>query len=222
MGSRAKWLFGALTCLVAVLTATTFAQAVDQTSKNGCTSPQAYLGALTSPSFNATARRDDDGELPGLVRDRSSEPVRRRHPVEYSWTPARGSRATTGSSARRSRGPVCGGGPGRPRPAVFEHGHERLPPSISTSASTFRCRWRHRTCRSASPSNTNDQAYQGFRGVGIDQVSINSVPAVSENFEAAAPTWSFDPASGPGGPFWQIIANPQNIASRAPRSIRTW
>ena len=53
MGSRAKWLFGALTCLVAVLTATTFAQAVDQTSKNGCTSPQAYSGALTSPSFNA-------------------------------------------------------------------------------------------------------------------------------------------------------------------------
>ena len=49
MGSRAKWFLGALICLVAVLTAATFAQAVDQTSKNGCTSPVTYDGSITSP-----------------------------------------------------------------------------------------------------------------------------------------------------------------------------
>ena len=53
MRLRAKALLCALTCLAAVLTAATLAQAVDQTAKNGCTSPVAYEASLTSPTFTA-------------------------------------------------------------------------------------------------------------------------------------------------------------------------
>src|SRR6188474_3399388 len=51
MGSRARWLLCVLAVLAAVLTGATYAYAVDQTSKNGCTSPQPYSGSLTTPPF---------------------------------------------------------------------------------------------------------------------------------------------------------------------------
>ena len=55
MHFRAKALLCAITCLAAVLTAATLAQAVDQTAKNGCTSPLSYEASLTSPSFNSSS-----------------------------------------------------------------------------------------------------------------------------------------------------------------------
>src|SRR5215218_9422707 len=42
----------AVVLISAALVGTTFAQAVVQEPKNGCTSPQPYSGSLTSPSFS--------------------------------------------------------------------------------------------------------------------------------------------------------------------------
>ena len=81
MQFRAKALLCAITCLAAVLTAATLAQAVDQTPKNGCTSPQAYEGSITSPPFVPLAERREHAQhrVPGLVRDRERRTRRLRH-----------------------------------------------------------------------------------------------------------------------------------------------
>src|SRR5688500_12733128 len=49
---RLKVFLCGVTCIAATSAGTTFAEAqIQQTPKNGCSSPDAYSGALTSPSF---------------------------------------------------------------------------------------------------------------------------------------------------------------------------
>jgi hypothetical protein len=66
--------------------------------------------------------------------------------------------------------------------------------------------------------DTGDSTYQGFRGLGIDTVATSgATPAPNATFDNGPPTgWTFDGASGPGGPFWSVPVNPGAISIRSP------
>ena len=225
MGSRARWLLCVLAVLAAVLTAATYAYAVDQQPKNGCTSPQPYSGSLTTPAFTPGGgpeiRRVHS--LPGLVRDRERGPQRvrphdgriQRATAGATWNPLDNSDLTAGDLARH---------PQAERPTPVTRTTARAPRRASrTSTSTCRCRWRIAGCPGACQFDTGDTTYQGFRGVGIDHLSIEPRPAV--------PAANFD--SGVAGGLdlrWSqrsrraVLAGAskpaEHRASRAPRSIR--
>jgi hypothetical protein len=59
--------------------------------------------------------------------------------------------------------------------------------------------------------DTGDGAYQGFRGVGVDNISLPTTSGpLTEDFESS-PSWTFDPEPAPGAPFWHVIANSDGI-----------
>ena len=64
--------------------------------------------------------------------------------------------------------------------------------------------------------DTVDETYQGFRGVAVDQVNVNSPDLPREGFEQGAPGWTLEPASGPGAPSWRILTNPENLSVKSP------
>ena len=54
-------------------------------------------------------------------------------------------------------------------------------------------------------------------GSGSTRYSLPEFGATVEGFEnGAAPDWTFDPPSGPGGPSWQILTDPQNVSVKSP------
>jgi hypothetical protein len=61
---------------------------------------------------------------------------------------------------------------------------------------------------------TVDSLYQGFRGVAVDEISIDGL-GPTEGFESAT-NWTLDPASGPGAPSWRILNNPQDVSVKNP------
>jgi len=221
MGSRAKWFLGALTCLIAVLTATTFAQAVDQTPKNGCTSPQPYSGSLTTPSFNTNPDGPTSVSLQGWFEIESVAPGSFDViPVEYSLDPGPGQlprdwiefgsltdpaqvQPNTSSAADV---PYSNGGTSvAPQFQIYNF----TLPDTTIGAANVQIRFRF---------DTVDATYQGFRGVGIDDVtSAGATPAIAETFENGIPgTWQVDGPSGPGGPFWQVPPNPGGVSVKNP------
>ena len=223
MGSRAKWFLGALTCLVAVLTAATFAQAVDQTSKNGCTSPQPYVGSLTTPPVEVLPA---GAEFTPGIRFNGWFEVESVAPgafdvmtVEYSLDPGVGQGprqwvqfATLTDQAQ----PNTGGGPDQP----YSNNGTNVAPSFQPFSFAVPPEAQAQTgVEFRFTFNTNDATYQGFRGLGVDDVAIDTVGSpFSENFDAAQPPagWAFDGASGPGGPFWQVLSNSQGVSVRSP------
>lgn len=219
MSLRAKWLLCALTCLAAVLTAATMAQAVDQTSKNGCTSPQAYSGSITSPAFTPTGSVEFGAQIDfrGWFEIESVAPGSFDNiTVEYT-TPADAGVWTTidnlPSSSQST--PATPGGADQPysnlgtnvTPA-FQPYTFNLPLDTNGVAGVqVRIRF-----------DTGDQTFQGFRGAGIDNLAItSSTPNITTDFENGVPPgWTFDPASGPGDPSWQVPTNPTSISVKNP------
>lgn len=216
MPSRAKWLLCALTCLAAVLTTATLAQAVDQFPKNGCTSPQVYSGSITSPPFTpaleAAVTFDGWFEIESVAPG-SFDNVN----VEYT-TPADAGVWTTIDnlpSSSQSTPPTPGGADqpysnmGTNVAPAFQFYSFNLPAAVlDVPGVQVRIRF-----------DTGDTTYQGFRGAGIDNLTITSVdPSTSADFETGVPAggWTFDPASGPGGPLWQVPTNPTSISVKSP------
>ena len=221
MDLRAKGLLCALTCAGAGLTGATMAQAVEQFPKNGCTSPEPYTGALTTPQFTG------DIELGSNLTFQGWFEVESRNPgsfdtmnVEYSLDPGSGgTRDWIPFGALTDSGqnvpPNSGGGDDQPYsnkgtnvPPAFQPYNFPLPSeALGQSGVQVRINF-----------DTGDSTYQGFRGVGIDNLTITgSAPAVSSTFEGGQPGgWGFDPESGPGGPLWQVLTNPQNVSVKSP------
>jgi len=223
MGSRAKWLLGALICLVAVLTAATFAQAVDQTSKNGCTSPQVYVGSLTTPPVEVLPAGSEftpgirfsgwfevESVAPGafdvMTVEYSLDPGPSQEPRQ--WVPF-------GNLTDQAQ-PNSGGAADQPYSnngtnvaPSFQPFSFAIPPEAQAQIGVeFRITF-----------NTNDGTFQGFRGLGIDDLSIDTVGGpFSESFDGTQPPagWTFDGPSGPGGPFWQVLSNSQNVSVKSP------
>ena len=67
--------------------------------------------------------------------------------------------------------------------------------------------------------DTGDSTYQGFRGLGVDTFSSETAAGVADGElrQRGPPAgWTFDGPSGPGGPFWQVLQNPQNVSIKSP------
>ena len=61
---------------------------------------------------------------------------------------------------------------------------------------------------------SGDGAYQGFRGVGVDEVTLEGLPG-TQTFEAGLGSWTADSAP-PGEPFWQVLNDSQNVSVKNP------
>jgi hypothetical protein len=214
MASRAKWLLCALTCLAAVLTAATVAQAVDQTAKDGCTSPQPYSGSLITPAFSAPSGAQVNFQ--GWFEIESVAPTAfdTIH-VEYTTPADAGVWTSFGDMTDPPSVQATPGGPDQPysnkgtnvSPAFQAYSFAL--PADATGVANVQVRIRF---------DTVDQTYQGFRGVGIDSINITTAtPPITADFENGIPAgWGSDPASGPGGPFWQAPTNPTSISVKNP------
>ena len=220
MASRGKWALVALTCLAAVLAAATFAQAVEQTPKNGCTSPQAYSGdhpGAVHPRRDRRVRGPD--RLPGLVRDRE----RRARQLRQHQCRIQGSDRPAGHLDLRRRmfgqsTPPSPGGPDQPysnngtnvapsfQPYLFT-----LPLATNNVAGTqVRIRF-----------DTVDSTYQGFRGVGIDELNISATVPISVDFEnGVPPPAGARPPAARAGRSGRSRRSRRTSASRARRSTR--
>jgi hypothetical protein len=223
MASRGKWALGALTCLVAVLTAATFAQAIEQTAKNGCSSPQAYSGSITTPPFTplGTGGQGANVSFEGWFEIESINPFGSgidTITVEYTtpgaegeWTPVTAPNGDMAAQSQPNNGTTGADIPysnmGTGVPPSFQNYSFNLPVETDGIAGT----------QVRVTFTTADASYQGFRGVGIEEFFVSSsTPPITEDFEGGAPGWTLDGASGPGGPFWQIPSVPQNISIRNP------
>jgi hypothetical protein len=64
---------------------------------------------------------------------------------------------------------------------------------------------------------TLDGAYQGFRGVALDQVNVEtSTPGFPQGFENGLGSWTRDEPANAGDPFWQVLNNSQNVTVKNP------
>jgi hypothetical protein len=196
---------------MAILVAATTAAAVDQVSKNGCTSPVVYSGALTSPSF-FTGSGSPGVSFQGWFEVEGVDPVfEDQAVVEYDI-------GGLGNWVEFGRlNPPSGGGGATDQGWSFDglgtapafHPYSFTLPPEAQNQSDVRIRFRF---------DTGDELYQGFRGVAVDDVLIVTGGSfdVTEGFEFGAEGWIFDPPAGPGAPFWHILDNPQRISVKSP------
>ena len=193
--------------LAVLATATTASAQVVQTSKNGCESPQPYSGSLTSPAFDPPSNAETvtfQGwfEVEGVAPTSFDQTV-----LEY--TIDGGETWVQFGNLMDTAPPSLGGNPDEP----FSNNGLNGTPSFQRydftlpvgDGPTVQIRFRF---------DTGDETYQGFRGVGIDALTVGNVLAA--NFDQMPADWIFDPASGPGGPFWQILTNSQNLSVKSP------
>src|SRR3954451_5572542 len=218
MGSRAKWLLFAMTVLAAVLTAATFAYAVDQQPKNGCSSPEAYSGSLTSPTFATNPDGDTIFAFQGWFEIESIAPGSfDRMTVEYSLDPGISQEPRTWvpfDDLMTQSTPAEPGGPDHP----YSNKGTDVAPQFQSYSFTLPNETVNQTgVQVRLRFDTGDATYQGFRGLGVDAVSISGgALAITQTFESGPAGWSLEGPSGPGGPFWQILQNPQSVSVKNP------
>jgi hypothetical protein len=213
MDSRVKGALCALACGAAALTGATTAGAVEQFPKNGCTSPQEYTGSLTSPifatdvEFGATVNFQGWFEIesvaPGSFDTMNFEYRSSADPAGV-WNPV-GDLISQANVQPTSGAPdIPYSNNGESVPPSFQAFSFDLPPGLT--GAQFRIRF-----------DTGDTTYQGFRGLGIDDIAtIAASPPASTDFNGGLGAYTVDPASGPGGPFWQVPSGPSPIVVKSP------
>src|SRR5215210_3975260 len=185
MGSHARWILCAATALAALLTAATFAYAIDQQPKNGCTSPEPYSGSVTSPPFNTNPDGLTTVAFQGWFEIESIAPGSfDRMQLEYSLDPSPNPDASrtwvSFADLLDQSTPAQPGGPDQPysnmgtnvAPQFQSYSFDL--PNETTNLPNVKVRFRF---------DTGDTTYQGFRGLGIDLVSITGGSTVTESFE---------------------------------------
>jgi hypothetical protein len=203
------------TAALALLGATSALGQVAQTPKNGCESPEAYSGSLTSDPFppgGAQLRFDAWYEVESI--DPVSHDV-----IGVEWKPAAdadwmpdplltlngdGTPSVGAADQPWTNLDVPGEVPAE-SPA-FEAFSVPLPTNQSTDIQ-LRIRF-----------DSRDGSYQGFRGTGVDNIEIDqaSGPPLVENFETSQPSWSFEAPVPANGPFWQVVSDSDGIAVASP------
>jgi hypothetical protein len=216
MHLRAKALLCAATCLAALLTAATFAGAVDQFPKDGCTSPEVYGGAITSQSFTPAI-----GGTAAQVRFQGWFEVESVAPeshdttyVEYSVDPQPGvprDWLPLGTLIDQAEVAPTSGAPDQPysnKGTNVRPGYQAFAFDLPAAQNPIQVRIRF---------NTEDTIFQGFRGVAVDRIELDAAGGdLVESFEDASVTWAFDSQGSAGAPFWQIIAESQNVTVKSP------
>jgi len=181
------------------------ASAVDQTEKNGCTSPEPYSGSLVSPSFTtSSASPTVSGQW--WIEVEGIDPVGHdQATIEYTidggetWTVLGSLNTTAVPSGAPDQG-YSNVGVGQ-SPAF-------VPFSFDLPAST--------TVQVRLHFDTGDSIYQGFRGFGVDSVTRDTLPTEGFDGPGLPAGWTADPAVGPLAPSWHVVTNPTNIFVKSP------
>jgi hypothetical protein len=214
MDSRVKGALCALACGAAVLTGATTAGAVDQFPKNGCESPQAYSGSITSSTFSTDVELGAQINFQGWFEIESVAPgsfdtmnFEYRSPADPPdvWNPV-GDLVSQANVAPTSGAPdIPYSNNGESVPPSFQGFSFDLPPGLT--GAQFRIRF-----------DTGDNTYQGFRGLGIDTITtVGATPSPGATFNAGPPAgYTLDGPTGPGGPFWQVPTSPSGIVVKSP------
>ena len=196
------------------------AGAVDQTDKNGCTSPQAYSGAITSPIFDAPASPTISFqawfEIEGVAPTGFDLTTLEYKVGAGEWTSAGSLNLadsdTSGAGGDSSDQPVSNLGP-RVAPNWEGYSQADFPDLAAGIAGQSNVQLRFQF-------NTGDTTYQGFRGVGLDSILIGtSSTPLAQGFENGLQGWTIDDldgVSGSGIPDWRILADPQTISVKNP------
>jgi hypothetical protein len=202
----------ALISSLAVTLAPGIASAVDQTEKNGCSSPEVYSGALTSPSFTTPVSGTSQVRFQGWFEAESVAPSSHDLAVvEYSLDGG-----LTWDEAGRLMDTAPANSDGAPDKGYSNNGTGQAPSFQSYSfdlpvESTMQLRFRF---------DAADSIYNGFRGFAVDDVSIDTFGGgqLIEDFESPPNGWTYDPPSAPGPnvPFWHAVSDPQGIRVKSP------
>ena len=188
------------------------AEAVDQTPKNGCTSPEPYGGELISPPFISDAETglvsfrgwfEGESISTGLDRARVAYSIDGSTPEEFGNL-----KTYPGTPPESGDGEDIGysnmGTGAKPANQIYNF---HLPPE-ALGQSDVRIHFQFAT---------GDTLYNGFRGFGVDSVTIDAFSTdITEGFEGSAPGWAFDPPAGPGAPAWHTVASPETIRIKNP------
>ena len=187
------------------------ALAVNQTPKNGCNSTASYSGQLTSPAFSSPPASGEvtfDGWFEGESVSPSSFD---RATVLYSIDD--GAQVEFGNL--KFSAPVNSGGNDD---IGYSNNGTGAAPSFEQYTFPYPVEAQNETgVKIHFRFATGDSSYNGFRGFGVDDVSIDTstVPS-TQDFESGVGAWAFDPQVNPGEPFWHILDNPQNTTIKNP------
>jgi len=203
---RTATLLCVLACAAVTAATAAPAGAVDQTDKNGCTSPEPYSGSLVSPSFmTGSVSPTVSGQMWFEVE--SIDPTGHdQTTVEYTtdsgatWTTLGSLNSSAVSGPSPDQGSSNVGLGQSPAFAPFSIGG--LP--VST---TVQVRFRF---------DSGDSLYQGFRGAGLDNVTLDTSGTQAFDGPGLPAGWTADSAVGPLAPSWHVITNPTNIFVKSP------
>jgi hypothetical protein len=163
---------------VAVLTAATVAQAVEQTPKNGCTSPQSYTGSLTSPVLNTVVSPPANLRFKAWFEIEAFAAGNYDHTyVEYSVPPPQvGDPRDWVELGKLSDLAPANTGAGQ-QDLPYSNNGTSVPPSFPGTQYSFPLPAETVGLQVRFRFDTVDNTFQGFRGVGIDDIDIDSNPA---------------------------------------------
>ena len=182
---------------------------VVQTPKNGCSSPEAYSGTVTSPVF-AT------GSSTTLVNFQGWFEVEAVDPDGHDTVAVEYSIDGVDWNEFGRLNPTSAGG-GTPDQGYSNNGLGVAPSFQAYSFPLPTAAANQPAVRIRFSFATFDDSFQGFRGTAVDNVTIPAAsPSITQGFESGAAGWTFDAAQGVGAPFWHMVQNPQNIAVKNP------
>jgi hypothetical protein len=187
------------------------AVAIDQTAKNGCSSPEIYSGALTFPPFD-TPGGESIVRFQGWFEAESVSPESHDLAVaEYSLdggqTWETGKRLIDDAPVNTGGSPDVGySNNGTGQPPTFASYNFSIPGSQPGVLVRFHF-------------DASDSIFNGFRGFAVDDFSADTASGqLTEGFEGGAPGWTFDApsAAGPNVPFWHALASPAEFEIKSP------
>jgi hypothetical protein len=188
---------------------------VEQTAKNGCSS-EPYDGSLISPRFTpgpGPTEGPPEVRFEGWFEVESVDLVELDEAVLEYFDPALLEWVRFGRLKDQAVPASAAGAPDQPYSNMglavapeFQSFTFTLPQELQGQVGV-RVRFRF---------FTGDTAFQGFRGVAVDGISIDTMTVdLTEGFENGT-NWTPDPASGPGAPSWRILSNPENVTVKNP------
>ena len=186
------------------------AAAVDQQPKNGCTSTSPYAGQLTSPMFSSPPA---SGEVTfeGWFEGESVSPSSfDRATVLYTIDGG----APVEFGNLKFSAPANSGGNDD---IGYSDEGTGMTPTFDLYTFPYPVEAQNETgVQIHFRFATTDSSYNGFRGFGVDDVSIatSTVPS-TQDFESGLGAWTSDPQVNPGEPFWHILDQP-NISIKSP------
>ena len=177
----------------------------------------AYAGSLTSPPFtpiSADESTDPTVTVQGWFEIESVSPTSRDEIIFEYFSPNDpgpgfvefGRMNPTTASGGQQDLPYSNNG--LSATPSFQQFNLALPVGVTRNVANVQVRVRF---------DSGDGLYQGFRGAGIDNVTLQATPTnLTTDFENGLAPWTSDPAGPAGTPFWQVVGESENVTVKNP------